>query len=65
MGFERNILLTPQEGEDKTKVDYSFATTRFVGGLIMLLNSKPVVHGTETGLANIVRLSEEAAKQKP
>jgi len=64
MGFEGRILLTPLEGDDKTKVDYSFGVSKLLGGLIMLVNSNPIVHGTETGLANIIRLSEEAEKQK-
>jgi hypothetical protein len=63
LGFEGKILLTQQE-DGKTKVDYSFELSRLLGALVMMINPKPVVDGTETGLANIVRLSEEAqAKQ--
>lgn len=63
MGFEGSILLTPVDGENKTRIDYRFELNKFLGGLIMFLNSKPVVAGTDTGLANIIRLSEEAEKQ--
>lgn len=56
------ILLTP-DGADKTKVDYSFGFQGFLGAVVRAFNDESVVEGTELGLANIIRISEEAQKK--
>jgi hypothetical protein len=60
------ITLTPVEGSDKTKtkVDYSFDMNGFVGSIIRTLRSEYVIGGTENGLANMIRLSEEAQQNQ-
>jgi len=60
--FEGKILLSP-EGKDSTKVTYSFGMEGIIGGLVGRLNKKAVVEGTEKGLENIVKLSEEASEK--
>jgi hypothetical protein len=60
MGFVGTILLTPQgDDEANTKVDYSFEVKGCIGSIVSLINSKAIVGGTEKGLENIIRLSEE------
>ena len=46
---------------DLSRIKYSFQLSGFLGSISMWKNPTPVIHGTETGLANIVRMSEEAA----
>lgn len=62
------ITLTPVEGSDKTKtktkVAYSFDMDGCVGSIIKTFRSEYVTGGTEMGLANIVRLSEEAQQKQ-
>jgi hypothetical protein len=49
------------QNEDKTsRIKYSFSLSGVLGSVSMWRNPVPVVHGTETGLANLVRLSEAA-----
>ena len=60
MKFEGDIRLEPVE--DSTKVDYTFGLSGVVGSVFQLFKSKYVIGGTETGLENIVRMSEEAQK---
>mmetsp|Transcript_19327 Transcript_19327/g.56423 ORF Transcript_19327/g.56423 Transcript_19327/m.56423 type:complete len:99 (-) Transcript_19327:165-461(-) len=61
------IVLTPKEGsaEDapQTHISYSFEMKGFMGTIVAALNSKAVVGGTEKGLENIVKLSEDAQKE--
>jgi hypothetical protein len=60
------ITLTQVEGSDKTKtkVDYSFDINGCVGFVVKTLRSEHVIGGTENGLANMVRLSEEAQQKQ-
>ena len=60
VGFEGKILLAPVE-EASTKLTYSFSLTGMLGGVMGMINKKAVVEGTEKGLENIVKLSEEAS----
>jgi hypothetical protein len=61
------ITLTPDNNDKsktKTKVTYSFDMDGCLGSIIKTFRSEYVVGGTENGLANIVRLSEEAQQQQ-
>mmetsp|Transcript_6748 Transcript_6748/g.8207 ORF Transcript_6748/g.8207 Transcript_6748/m.8207 type:complete len:150 (-) Transcript_6748:226-675(-) len=60
LSFSGTIELTPQENDNETKVYYTFALSGCLGSIVSFANPKPIVAGTENGLANIVRLSEEA-----
>ena len=54
------IEINPSTTDNTTSdVKYSFELSGLLGSLAMWKDPKPVVHGTEKGLANIVRLSEE------
>lgn len=46
--------------ERKTEVVYCFEIFGWAGPVINMLNQRAIVGGTESGLANIVRISEEA-----
>lgn len=58
MKFSGTIDLTPKD-DSTTTVKYSFLMSGLLGYMIAWFNPA-VVKGTEMGLANIVRLSEEA-----
>jgi hypothetical protein len=60
------ITLTPVEGSDstKTKVNYSFDMDGCVAFVIKMFRSEYIIGGTENGLANMVRLSEEAQQKR-
>ena len=60
---EGKVLITPVDATT-SKIDYSFALLGFVGSLVSMIKKKEVVGGTQGGLDNMVRLSEEAQKQK-
>ena len=61
MGFAGQIDLTPDPNNDlETHVKYTFELNGLIGGLFGKLQAKLVEEGTEHGLANIIRLSEEA-----
>merc|ERR1719296_35077 len=62
MKFEGIIHLEPTDDDSTTKVKYSFGMSGAVGSVFQYIQSKYVVGGTETGLENIVRMSEEAQK---
>lgn len=64
MKFEGTFLLETTEKEGETKVTYTFSMMGLLGGLLSTFNKKAVVGGTEGGLANVVRLAEEAAAKK-
>eukprot|EP00406_Dinophysis_acuminata_P055966 CAMPEP_0179300716 /NCGR_PEP_ID=MMETSP0797-20121207/47181_1 /TAXON_ID=47934 /ORGANISM="Dinophysis acuminata, Strain DAEP01" /LENGTH=144 /DNA_ID=CAMNT_0021010201 /DNA_START=73 /DNA_END=507 /DNA_ORIENTATION=+ len=55
------IVITPVDAAS-SKIDYSFELFGCFGSLVALLNNKAVVGGTETGLANMVKLSEDATE---
>ena len=57
------IVLEEKEGENETLVKYTFSMTGLVGTAVAALTSKAIVGGTEGGLANIVKLSEEAQQK--
>jgi hypothetical protein len=59
------ITLTPDNSDKtKTKVDYSFDMDGCLGFIIKTLRSEYVIGGTENGLANMIRLSEEAQQKQ-
>ena len=61
MGFSGTVDLKPQDTDPtRTQVTYRFGLRGCVGGVFALLKSEMVVGGTEGGLANIVRMSEDA-----
>jgi hypothetical protein len=59
MNFGGSIEMSAKD-ELTSRIKYSFGMTGLLGSPINWYNPIPVVHGTETGLANMVRLSEEA-----
>jgi hypothetical protein len=63
--FAGTILLTPEPDDSgKTTVDYTFEISGCVGAIASRFKSKDIIGGTESGLANIVRLSEEAQRSE-
>jgi uncharacterized protein YndB with AHSA1/START domain len=60
--FRGDIVLTP-ESDGKTLVNYTFEMKGCLGGLLNVVQKSAVVGGTEKGLANIGKLSEEAEKK--
>ena len=63
LGFTGTIQLE-ERGAGKTLIRYSFSMHGLIGGPFSWFNRKACVDGTETGLANIVRLSEEAENNR-
>jgi carbon monoxide dehydrogenase subunit G len=57
------IIVLEEKGENETLVKYTFTMMGLVGTVVAALNSKAIVGGTEGGLANIVKLSEEAQQK--
>lgn len=60
--FQGDFLLE-QDGPQKTKITYTFEMKGILGAIVGMLKSEWIVHGTEKGLENIVRLSEAAETQ--
>ena len=56
---EGRVRITPVD-RFSTKLEYSFGISGSVGFVVALLRTDDVVTGTEAGLANMVRLSEQA-----
>mmetsp|Transcript_5291 Transcript_5291/g.12008 ORF Transcript_5291/g.12008 Transcript_5291/m.12008 type:complete len:152 (+) Transcript_5291:181-636(+) len=56
---EGKVLITPVDNFS-TKIDYSFELSGSVGFVVAILKKRAVVEGTEGGLANMVKMSEEA-----
>lgn len=56
---EGRVLITPVDNFS-TKIDYSFELSGSVGFVVAILKKRAVVEGTEAGLANMVKISEEA-----
>ena len=54
------IVEISAKDESTSHIKYTFSMTGLLGRPINWYNPIPVVHGTETGLANMVWLSEEA-----
>ena len=60
---EGKVLITKVDSTT-SKIDYSFEMLGFVGSLVAMVKKKEVVAGTQGGLDNMVKMSEEAQKQK-
>lgn len=62
--FEGNVLISKVDTNEETvsKIDYTFRLHGLLGGPMNLFQRDEVVHGTQGGLDNMVRLSEEAQK---
>lgn len=60
---EGKVLIT-QVDTSTTKIDYSFELSGLAGFIVAMVKKKECVEGTEGGLANMVKLSEEAEKNK-
>lgn len=61
------ITLSPDYSDEtntKTKVNYIFYMEWCVGSILKTLNPKAIIEGTEMGLANMVRLSEDAQQKQ-
>lgn len=58
---ERVISKDPNE-EAISRIDYTFRLHGMLGGAVNLFQRDEVVHGTQGGLDNMVRLSEEAQR---
>eukprot|EP00568_Trieres_chinensis_P008787 CAMPEP_0183307270 /NCGR_PEP_ID=MMETSP0160_2-20130417/17233_1 /TAXON_ID=2839 ORGANISM="Odontella Sinensis, Strain Grunow 1884" /NCGR_SAMPLE_ID=MMETSP0160_2 /ASSEMBLY_ACC=CAM_ASM_000250 /LENGTH=162 /DNA_ID=CAMNT_0025470823 /DNA_START=181 /DNA_END=669 /DNA_ORIENTATION=- len=71
--FEGTFELVPKEGGEEdtattttattTTVNYTFGMEGCLGSLVSMANPKAIVEGTEAGLANVVRISEEGQKK--
>jgi hypothetical protein len=57
--FDGLIEITPKDAES-SHIKFSFVMKGLLGTPIMWLSPRPAVEGTEGGLQNMVRLSEEA-----
>jgi hypothetical protein len=60
--FAGTFELEPKT-DNETTVTFTYSMTGMLGGLMTMFNSKAVVGGTEGGLANVVKLSEEASNK--
>jgi Polyketide cyclase / dehydrase and lipid transport len=60
--FQGDFCLEP-DGLQNTKITYTFEMKGILGAMVGTFKSEMIVHGTEKGLENIVRLSEAAKKQ--
>ena len=56
---EGNIVITPVDNFS-TRIDYSFELSGSIGFVVAVLRKRAVVEGTEVGLKNMVKMSEEA-----
>eukprot|EP00956_Cyclotella_meneghiniana_P029940 scaffold74192_cov68-Cyclotella_meneghiniana.AAC.2 len=60
--FEGTVLITPVDASN-SKIDYKFGLEGLIGAMMSLFMKKAVVGGTQGGLDNMVKLSEEAQKK--
>ncbi|EJK58388.1 hypothetical protein THAOC_21494 [Thalassiosira oceanica] len=61
--FEGNVLYRKIPNEEAiSRIDYTFRLHGMLGGAVNLFQRDEVVHGTQGGLDNMVRLSEEAQR---
>mmetsp|Transcript_5907 Transcript_5907/g.10152 ORF Transcript_5907/g.10152 Transcript_5907/m.10152 type:complete len:113 (+) Transcript_5907:247-585(+) len=60
---EGKVMISPVDSST-SKIDYSFEMKGFVGSIVAKLKKKEVVEGTQGGLDNMVKMSEEAQKEK-
>ena len=58
MQFSGTVEIT-KKGDKESHINYTFEMAGCLGSFFSFLNPKPIVHGTEAGLANMVKLSEE------
>lgn len=58
------VQLKPTQTAGETTVDYTFGVGGLYGPVISMVAKKDIEEGTEKGLQNIVRLSEEAQAKK-
>ena len=56
---EGKISIVPVDNFS-TRIDYSFELSGFVGFMVAVLKKRAVVTGTEDGLTNMVKMSEDA-----
>ncbi|KAL7533074.1 hypothetical protein ACHAXR_005029 [Thalassiosira sp. AJA248-18] len=59
---EGKVLISPLDSST-SKIDYSFELLGFVGYIVAMAKKKMVVEGTQGGLDNMVKMSEEAQKK--
>jgi hypothetical protein len=62
MSFDGLIEITAKD-DNTSHIKYTFALNGFLGSMVSWLNPTPIVSGTEGGLANMVKLSEEAQEK--
>lgn len=55
-------VLISTVNDTTSKIDYSFELQGLLGSIVSVIKKKECVEGTEGGLANMVKLSEEAQK---
>jgi hypothetical protein len=58
--FKGEIKLEPGTEDEETIIDYTFGMGGFFGPVLTLFSKNAIVEGTEKGLENMIRLSEEA-----
>ena len=57
---EGKVSIVPVDNFSTTRIDYSFELSGFVGFMVAVLKKRAVVTGTEDGLTNMVKMSEDA-----
>lgn len=57
------FILTPDEDDSKTKVEYSFELRGCLGAILAMVNKAGLIEGTEHGLENIKQMSEKAMSE--
>ena len=62
LGAEGKVKISSLD-DDTSKIDYSFELKGFLGSIVSVVKKKECVEGTEGGLANMVKLSEDAQKK--
>ena len=62
LGAEGKIRISSVD-DATSKIDYSFELKGFLGSIVSVVKKKECVEGTEGGLANMVKLSEDAQKK--
>lgn len=60
---EGKIMISPVDNFS-TRIEYSFELSGSIGFIVAVLRKKAVVEGTEAGLANMVKLCEEAQRSQ-
>ena len=62
LGAEGKVQISSID-DATSKIDYSFELKGFIGSIVSVVKKRECVEGTEGGLANMVKLSEEAQKK--